>query len=202
MTARVTEVSPVKLVLILSATFVLLAAGTWFTLVMPKQSKEKSLQTTIEHTQSQLAQLDHNAPAVQKHEVSQTLLLSRALPTDPGIPQIVLQLSRIATEEHVSFDSITPQTPQTFSGYEAIPLTILLTGNYLDIEAFLAQLRNQVSVSTTGIAATGRLYDVLSVGLQTTATAPKLSATLVVDAFNYTGMSVSVPGATTTTPAP
>ncbi|HEX4518159.1 MAG TPA: type 4a pilus biogenesis protein PilO [Gaiellaceae bacterium] len=202
MTARVTEITPVKLVLILAVTFLLLAGATWVTLVMPKQSKEASLQTTIEHTQSQLATIDHNAPAVQKHEISQTLLLARALPTDPGVPQIVLQLSRIATEEHVSFDSIAPQTPVSYSGYQAIPMTILLTGDYLDIESFLAQLRNQVGETSTGVTATGRLYDVLSVGLQATTPAPKLSATLVIDAFSYTGITAAAPGAATTTPAP
>jgi hypothetical protein len=200
-TARVADLAPVKLVLILAGTFVLLGAATWYTLVMPKQSKSSSLDTTIANAQTQLATLDHNAPAVQKHQVSQSLLLARALPTDPGVPQLVLQLSRIATEEHVSFDSITPQAPLTYSGYEAIPMTILLTGNFLDIENFLGQLENQVSVSGDGVAATGRLYDVLGVTLQATTPAPKLTATLTIDAFNYTGLGETVPGATTTTPA-
>ena len=202
MSARVTELAPVKLVLILAATFLLLGAGTWFTLVMPKQSQEKSLETTIASEQTKLATLNHNEPAVQKHAVSQTLLLARALPTDPGLPQIVLQLSRIATEEHVSFDSITPQTPISYSGYQAIPMTILLSGHFLEIEGFLAQLRNQVSQSDGSVSATGRLYDVTAVTLQATTAAPSLTATLTVDAYNYTGMTVAAPGATTTTSAP
>lgn len=201
MSARVTELAPVKLVAILGVTFLLLAAATWTMLVMPKQTKASSLSTTIASAQNQLATLDHNAPAVHKHQVSQTLLLSRALPTDPGIPQLVLQLSRIATEEHVSFDSITPQTPISYSGYEAIPMTIQLTGNFLAIESFLGQLENQVSASSDGVAATGRLYDVLGVTLQATTPAPQLTASLTVDAFNYTALGETAPGATTTTPA-
>jgi hypothetical protein len=200
--ARVTELAPVKLVLILAAVFLLLAAGTWVTLVMPKQSKAKSLDASISRTQETLRKLDHNAPAVQKHTVSQTLLLSRALPTDPGIPQIVLQLSRIANEEHVSFDSITPQAPIAYSGYQALPMTILLTGDFLDIESFLAQLRNQVTETKTGIGATGRLYDVLNVGFAPTTPAPKLSATLVIDAFSYTGLAQTAPGVPTTASTP
>ena len=60
------------------------------------------------------------------------------------MPQIVLQLSRIATEEHVSLDSITPQAPVSYSGYQALPITITLDGNFLNVESFLQQLRNQV----------------------------------------------------------
>ena len=60
------------------------------------------------------------------------------------MPQIVLQLSRIANEEHVSLDSITPQTPVSYSGYQALPITITLTGNFFAVESFLQQLRNQV----------------------------------------------------------
>ncbi len=41
-----------------------------------------------------------------------------------GMPQIVLQLSRIATEEHVSLDSITPAAPVSYSGYQSVPMTI------------------------------------------------------------------------------
>ena len=60
------------------------------------------------------------------------------------MPQIVLQLSRIANEEHVSLDSITPQTPVSYSGYQAIPITIELSGDFFGVESFLQQLRNQV----------------------------------------------------------
>ncbi len=195
MSSRITTISPVKLVAILAGTFVLLAAGMWITLVLPKQSKAKSLETTIASAKTQLTQLGVKQTAVQKQAVSQSLLLARALPTDVGIPQIVLQLSRIATEEHVSLDSITPSTPVSYSGYQSVPMTLSVTGHSLDIQNFLAQLRNQVKVSGGNVAATGRLYDVLGVTLQATTPAPDVSATLTVDAFNYTGIVSTVPGA-------
>ena len=195
MSSRITTISPVKLVAILAGTFVLLAAGMWITLVLPKQSKAKSLETTIASAKTQLTQLSVKQTAVQKQAVSQSLLLARALPTDVGIPQIVLQLSRIATEEHVSLDSITPSTPVSYSGYQSVPMTLSVTGHSLDIQNFLAQLRNQVKVSGGNVAATGRLYDVLGVTLQATTPAPDVSATVTVDAFNYTGITPTPPGA-------
>lgn len=194
MNSRVVDISPTKLLVILAVTFLLLSAATWFTLISPKQSKAHSLDTTIKSAQSQLAQLTQNETTAHKHAVSQSLLLTRALPSLTAMPQIVLQLSRIATEEHVSLDSITPQSPVSYAGYQAIPIAITLGGDFFNIEGFLQQLRNQVRVSSEGVAATGRLYDVLGVTLQATTPAPKLVATVTLDAFSYTG--IGLPAAT------
>jgi len=204
MTERVVNISPVKLVAILAVTFLVLAGATWLMLIMPKQSKVSSLETTIKSAQTQLAQLTTDAPAAHKNAVSQSLLVLRALPTDPGVPQIVLQLSRIAAEEHVSLDSITPSTAIPYSGYEAMPMTIVLSGDFFGVEGFLQQLRGQVQVTNGTVAATGRLYDVLGVTLQSITPAPKVQATLTIDAFSYTGIALALPGApagTTTTPS-
>ena len=204
MTERVVNISPVKLVAILAVTFLVLAGATWLMLIMPKQSKVSSLETTIKSAQTQLAQLTNDAPAAHKNAVSQSLLVLRALPTDPGVPQIVLQLSRIAAEEHVSLDSITPSTAIPYSGYEAMPMTIVLSGDFFGVEGFLQQLRGQVQVTNGTVAATGRLYDVLGVTLQSITPAPKVQATLTIDAFSYTGIALALPGApagTTTTPS-
>jgi Tfp pilus assembly protein PilO len=198
MTARVTTISPFKLVAILGGTFLLLGVGMWIILVMPKQSKAHSIETTIVKAKTQLNQLSVKQTAAQKQVVSQTLLLTRALPSDVGMPQIVLQLSRIATEEHVSLDSITPAAPVSYSGYESVPMTIDLTGHFLDIQGFLAQLRNQVKLSGDTVSATGRLYDVHGLTLTSVSPAPDVSAAVTLDAFAYTGISQAAPGATTT----
>ncbi len=198
MTARISTISPFKLVAILGGTFLLLGVGMWIVLVMPKQSKANSIETTIAKAKTQLNQLSVKQTAAQKQAVSQTLLLTRALPSDAGIPQIVLQLSRIATEEHVSLDSIAPAAPVSYSGYESVPMTIDLTGHFLNVQGFLAQLRNQVKLSGDTVSATGRLYDVHGLTLTSVSPAPDVSATVTLDAFAYTGISQTAPGATTT----
>ncbi len=197
MSARVVDISPARLALILAATFLVLGAATWFTLIAPKQSRAHNLDTTIKTAQTQLAELTTSEASARKHGVSQSLLLVRAMPSVTGMPQIVLQLSRIAAEEHVSLDTITPQAPLTYSGYQAIPISITLVGNFFNVEGFLQQLRNQVRISGADVAATGRLYDVLGVTLQSTMPAPKVTATLTIDAFSYTGIG-TVPGAPAT----
>ena len=202
MNARIADISPARLVVILAATFLVLSAATWFTLIAPKQSKVQSLETTIKTAQSQLAQLTHNAAAVQKHAVSESLLLNRALPSISSMPQIILQLSRIATEENVSLDSITPQTPVLYNGYQAVPITITLDGTFFKLEAFLQQLREQVGVAHGAVTATGLLYDVLGVTFQSTTPAPRVTATLTVDAFSYTGFALATASGTSGTTPP
>ena len=202
MTARVNTLSPAKLATILGVTFLLLAGATWLILIMPKQSKVSSLSGQVKSAQDQLSQLTGKASAAHKQVVSQSLMTTRALPTDPGMPQLVLQLSRIAVEEHVSLDSIVPTAPVAYSGYQAIPMTITLSGNFFGIEGFLQQLRHQVVVANGNVAATGRLYDVQGVTIATSpTTAPKVTATLMLDAFSYTGIAQATtpPAGTTTT---
>ena len=86
-----------------------------------------------------------------------------------------------------------------YSGYQALPMTITLSGSYFGIEGFLQQVRKQVHADTDGVHATGRLYDVLSVSLAVSPTPPKVTATMMVDAFDYTGVPLPTPGTTTTT---
>ncbi|HUK44544.1 MAG TPA: type 4a pilus biogenesis protein PilO [Gaiellaceae bacterium] len=199
MTERVATISPVRLIVILAVTFLVLFGATWMILISPKQSKESSLESQVKTAQSQLAKLSSNAPAAHKHVVSQSLLLTRAMPNDAAMPQILYQLSRIATEEHVSFDSIAPGTPTSYSGYESVPMTVQLTGTFFAVEGFLQQLRNQVQISGADVSATGRLYDVLSLTVQSVNPPPKVSATLTLNAFAYTGIGLTPPAGTTTT---
>ncbi|HEY4347709.1 MAG TPA: type 4a pilus biogenesis protein PilO [Gaiellaceae bacterium] len=203
---RTIDFSPAKLVAALGLTLVVLAAATWLLLIAPKQTRNNSLSATIKDTQAQLVELQahsHVDKAAAKQAVSQSLFAIRALPNVAGMPQIVLQLNRIANEEHLSLDSITPQPIVPYAGYTAIPMTITLTGDFLNVETFLQQLRAQVGVTTDGkVRATGRLYDVIDATIQVTPTAPKITATLVLDAFSYSAIAdAGISSATTTTPA-
>jgi len=190
MTEKIGEVSPVKLVIALGVTFLVLSVATWLLLIHPKQAKEHSLSTSIKTAETTLTSLHQRAPALHKQAVSESLYVGRALPNLVAMPQILLQLNRIATEEHLVLSSITPGTPIPYTSYEAQPMTVTLVGDSLDITRFLQQLRGQVKVTTGRVTATGRLYDVLGVTLQATTPAPKVSATVMIQAFSYVGAPV------------
>jgi Tfp pilus assembly protein PilO len=204
MKARVLELSPEKFAVALGALLVLLGVAAWLILVSPNRTKEHSLSTTIKTEQSTLQKLTTTQSstaqhAAQNHAVSQALMTSRALPNVVGMPQILLQLSRIATEEHVSLDVVTPAQTVPYSGYVAIPITIQLSGEFFGVQNFLQQLLDQVTTSKNGVTATGRLYDVTSVTIAQATTPPKVTATIILDAFQYVPVVPTVPGSTTGT---
>jgi hypothetical protein len=205
MKSRVLGLSNEKLALALGALIVVLGAAAWLVLISPNRDKASSLSSTIKSERSALKKLSGSHTktshhAAQKHAVSQELMTLRALPNLTGMPQVLLQLSRIATEEKVSLDSVAPQTPIVYSGYAAVPISIQLTGDYFNVQNFLQQLLKQVTTSKDGVRATGRLYDVLNVTLALTATPPQVTATLMLDAFTYSPVIVptATPAETTT----
>ena len=194
MTARTLDLSPRKLALIMLATILVLAAATWFLLVVPKRDTATSLQTDIQHAQSQLR---HAHAKTSKLKAQRTALnelrLNRAMPNILAMPQVVIQLSRVAHEVNVSLDSITPQPAIPYSGYTEVPMTVVITGEFFGVESFLRELRTQVQASPASVHAIGRLFDVQGVTLQQTTPAPKVTATLTIDAFYYTGIPLAPP---------
>jgi Tfp pilus assembly protein PilO len=194
------DLSPRALVLALLGTLVVLMAATWFILVAPKHSKAKSLDSQIETAQTQLS-IRQRAAHKAAHVASEAVRARRAMPDTVAMPQIVLELSRVATEEHVSIDGITPAPATPFAGFEQVPLTVIVSGKFFDVEGFLHELRNQVRVASGNIFATGRLFDVQGVNLAVGTPAPKVSATLNLNAFVYSGVPLAPAAPTTTTAA-
>jgi Tfp pilus assembly protein PilO len=181
------ETSPRTLAIAVVGLLLVVTAATWFVLVSPKRNQANSLSSQIQVAQATLNERQITARhAVSK--IDQALYIDRALPDTEAIPQVILQLSRIATSDHVSLNAVTPAALAAYSGFNAIPITIIVGGRFFDIEAFLHDLRTQVSTNPQGaISSTGRLFDVQSVTLSTSATPPILSATLALDVFDYSG---------------
>jgi Tfp pilus assembly protein PilO len=202
MKTKVLELSPEKFAIALGGLLVLLGIAAWLILVSPNRTKAHNLSTTIKTEQSALHKLTTQSTTArhtaQRQAVSQALMTNRALPNVVGMPQIILQLNRIAAEEHVSLDVVTPQPTVQYSGYLAIPISIQLTGEFFGVQNFLQQLRQQVKSTTNGVSATGRLYDVTSVTIAAASIPPKVTASIILDAFQYLPVVLPPPGSTTT----
>jgi Pilus assembly protein, PilO len=210
MSSRSIESSPAKIAVLLVGVLVLLAAATWLLLIQPQTTKSSNLDATIKSAQTKIVALSKgaNAERVSAHRkvVSQNFVLNKALPPVAGMPQILNQMNRIAVEEHVSLDSVTPQAFVPYSTYQEIPMTVGLSGSFVNIEGFLQQLRKQVATGKHGgVSATGRLYDVTAVNLSTSTSSTsgaQLTATLTVNAFYfYTAPVAPISTPTSTTPA-
>jgi Tfp pilus assembly protein PilO len=177
------------------------AAGGWFFLVSPQRAKAADLDAEIalaeqELQEHQLATL--RAGSVEKIEVADLFRLSKAMPDRADMSGVLLELNRIAADTGITFESISPQTAVPISGYQAVPIQLTFKGNFYNLSDFLYRLRSLVHVDDGRLAATGRLFAIDTLDFAESQEGfPRITATLVVDAFVY---GTGVPATATATP--
>jgi Tfp pilus assembly protein PilO len=208
--------SPAVIALVVVGVLVYLAAG-YFLVISPQRSKGADLKEQIAQTESQIQQyrtLSAQAKAAAPIRVADLFRLEKAMPNEVDMAGIVLELSRIARDTGITFESITPQGPAAQQGYHALPVTLVFDGNYFELSDFLYRLRSLVRVRTGRLAASGRLFVVDSISFSESAKSfPRIQASVVVNAYVYgdaplpgtPGAATPQPAATTpgqTTPAP
>jgi Tfp pilus assembly protein PilO len=188
-----------------SAAFVallaVLAAATWFLVVSPRHERASDLDAQIAATQTEIGVKQHqSAHAAGTIEPADIHALERAMPDLPEMPQIVVQLDELANRAGVVLDTVTPQAPVALTGYQAVPMTVVVDGEYFGVQRFLKEIRSQVKVSSgNDLHASGRLYDVQAVDLQQTEPAPQIRASLTMQAFVFSGGAASASDAAATT---
>jgi Tfp pilus assembly protein PilO len=178
----------------------LVALGGWFGLVSPQRSKADSLDAQIADEQAKLnvAQLLARSQTGSKGQTTGAEQLAIAMPSSLQMPTILRQVQRLAHSSDVSLESFTPSSPTDLAGYQAVPIDVTVNGRYAAVKRFLHKLRVQAGSSGGRIHATGRLFDVQTVGLTPAATeTADLSASIRLAAFVYTG--APTPAATPTT---
>ncbi len=188
--------TPAKLGLLVAAFAVALGAG-WFIAIAPKRSETAKLSKQIDETRAEIAAAHAGrsplqAPAIR---VADLFKLSRAMPNTVDIPGVLLQLSRVAAETGVTFQSITPHDPVQFGGYQQIGIDLAFQGRFYDLSDFLYRLRNLVAVHEGVLDATGRLFAVNAIAFNQGGTSfPQVKATLTVSAYVFgDGTAAPVP---------
>jgi Pilus assembly protein, PilO len=189
------EVTPRAIAFVLIGVAVVLGAAGWFMMVSPKRSEATRLAAAIETKQSQVSSETHQASTAAQPTATESV--GKALPDVPLMPDVVDQLNTLASTSNVALDTITPQAPVPGTGYEAIPLTVVVDGRYFAVEKFLRLVRQQVQLDKTQLDANGRLFDVQGVQLQQTEPAPSVTATITLRTFYYA--AGIAPAATDTT---
>src|SRR5207244_7514062 len=126
----------------------------------------------------------------------------RAMPDQPDVPELLLELSQIARQTGISFKSITPGQVQSMGSYQKLPIQLAFVGHFYDLADFLYRLRNLVGVHGGVLTATGRLFTVDSIAFNAGAVAfPQVQATVQMAAYYYGGgvsaVSTTMPTDTT-----
>jgi Tfp pilus assembly protein PilO len=193
---------PAIIVLVVVGLIAYLALG-YLLLISPQRSKSSDLKKQVATTEAQIDQyrtLSAQAKAAAPIRVADLFRLEKAMPDEVDMAGIVLELSRIAGDTGISFESITPQGVVTAPGYQVLPVSLVFDGNYFELSDFLYRLRSLVRVRTGRLATSGRLFVVDSISFaESEKSFPRIQASLIVNAYVYG--DAPVPGAPTT-PAP
>ena len=167
---------------------------SWLGLVSPQRSKAADLDRQIADAKTQLVVANAQAHPGDgaKTTGASALVLARAMPRQVAMSAVIRQLQHSARSARVRLDSVTPQAPTTQSGYDAVPMDVIVTGRYFPIQAFLRELRTQARVAGSLVHASGRLFSVDSVSLAAGENdLPQLAATIHLNVFTYSGSAGS-----------
>ena len=181
----------------------LLALIGYFAVVKPQKGKAEDLATEIAAQDKQVEEaraLLAKSKDAQKVRVADLFRLTKAMPDQPDEAGIVLELTNVARQSGITFQSIAPQGSTPLSGYQVVPINVVFDGNFFQLTDFLFRLRNLVDVRRGALAANGRLFTVDTIQFDEGARKfPQVQASLTVDAYIYgTGATVTAPPQTTT----
>jgi hypothetical protein len=164
----------------------------WFAFVSPQRSNAADLNLHIADAKAQLEVLNANARTGPTRKNASALVLARAMPQRVAMPGVLRQLLRAANASDVRLDSVTPQPAAAGTGYETVPMDVIVTGRYFPIQRFLHHLRTQTRVVGDRVRASGRLFSVDSVSLAAGEDQlPQLAATIHLNVFTYTGSAAA-----------
>jgi Tfp pilus assembly protein PilO len=183
-----------------------IAAAAFFLVVSPEKSKIGTLDGQISGVQQRLDERKAalaNPKADVHLRASDGFRLTRAMPDSIDMSGVILVLNRLSAGHHVTFNSIQPGAQVTQSGFNVQPLTVVVQGRFGDVSSFLGDLRKLVRVKRHELAASGRLFAVDAIDFakpDNKADFPQVKATLSVDAFIFTGATLT-PDPSTSTPS-
>jgi type IV pilus assembly protein PilO len=190
----------VVIVLVILGVVVVGVVG-YFGLIPPEGSKVKRIKADEQAAQAAIDDYNHKvqlARSTPKIRIADIYRLAKAMPSETDMPDLVLELSQLARDSGIRFDSISPQPAVPIGSYTVLPISVTFNGTFYDLADLLYRLRSLVDVHGGRLDATGRLFtvDSLSFG-ESPLKFPRIQATLVINAFVY-GSGAAAP----TTPAP
>jgi type IV pilus assembly protein PilO len=197
---KVKALSQNALIGVIVAGVLVFGLAAWFLLVHPQSGKVSSLKQQAQDVQAKIDAYHQQVAAARsapKIEVADVYRLAKAMPTKTDMPDLVLELSALARDTGIRFDSISPQPIAAVGSYSVLPVSVTFVGNFYDLADFLYRLRSLVTVHAGRLDATGRLFSVDTLAFnESEKKFPQIQATLVIDAFVYAAAPASVPAAT------
>ena len=183
------QLHPGALIGIVVGAVLLVGLAGWFFLIRPQGAKLNSLKKETAEVQAKVDSYQQQvaaARAAPKIEVADVYRLAKAMPDRTDMPDLLLELSQLARDTGIRFDSISPQQGAAIGSYQVLPISVTFNGNFYNLADFLYRLRSLVSVHGGRLDATGRLFSVDTMTFnESPLHFPQIQASLVIDAFVY-----------------
>ena len=166
-----------------------IALAGWFLAISPQRSRAVDLDKQIvaveaEVTAARAAQME--AANFQPIKAADLFRLSKAMPADSDMSGVLLELSRVAGETGIVFESITPGATAPAGAFRVQPIDVVFSGDFYSLSDFLYRLRNLVAVQKGRLIANGRLFAVDKLQfVEGDGGFPAIKALLTVSAFLY-----------------
>jgi type IV pilus assembly protein PilO len=195
---------PPALIGVIVGAVLVVGFAAWFLLVHPQGGKLSDLKRQSADVEQKIQAYEQQVAAARsapKIEVADVYRLAKAMPDKVDMPDVVLELSQLARDTGIRFDSISPQVPAVIGSYQVLPISVTFNGNFYNLADFLYRLRSLVTVHAGRLDATGRLFAVDTLTFnESPLKFPQIQASLVIDAFVYGAAApVPAPAATSTT---
>jgi hypothetical protein len=174
---------------VLGGSVLILVIG-YFALIAPRRSESSALKGQIADVQAQIvvARAALRPTRLQAIKAADLFPLARAMPVTTDMPDVLLQLSQIASETGITFNSISPGAPVSQGLYTELPIQLDFQGRFYDLADFLYRLRNLVDIHDGVLSVGGRLFAVGGIAFGPgDPDFPQIEATLTVEAFTYSG---------------
>jgi type IV pilus assembly protein PilO len=186
---EVKKLNPPVLIALVVAGVLVFALGGWFVLVHPQSGKLKELKAQSQALQQQIDDQRAKTAAARgapKIHVADVYRLAKAMPDKQDMPDLLLELSQLARDTGIQFDSIEPQPGTVVGAYTVVPINVTFTGNFFNLADLLYRLRTLVDVHNARLDATGRLFSVDTLSFaEAPQKFPRIQAQLVIDAFVF-----------------
>ena len=167
-------------------------------LVMPQRDLANRIDTEIATSRAKVAVAGEFAKAYRPEALDSADLfrLAKAMPGSVGMPELLLQLERMAGSAGVTLDTIAPRDAVQRRGYRLLPIDLTTRGSFYAVSDFLLRLRSAVRVRKANLDVVGRLFAVDRLTLTQPARGRELRVSLTVSAFAFDGVTVPAsPGA-------
>lgn len=200
MNVKKRKLSPAATAGIGVAGVLVIALAGWFLLISPQRARAANLDKEITDVEAQVTQArsaQMEAANLQPIKAADLFRLTKAMPADSDMAGVLLELSRVAGETGIVFESIAPGATTPSGAFRVQPIDVVFEGDFYSLSDFLYRLRNLVAVQKGHLIANGRLFAVDKLQfVEGDGGFPRVKAVLTVSAFLYgTGPVVGAPPA-------